>query len=196
MKTQQFLLASTMALALFLGVLAARGQAAPVVQGVWIMHAPENSVVNDLAIEGDTIWTATNGDGVIRWRRSDGSMTQLTTADGLASNKVRAIAVDPAGHKWFGTEGGASYFDGQTWTTYTTTHGLIDPKVTDIAIEENGHVWFATWGGVSEFDGQNWYAYTRPYGLPNNHVYTVAIDRAGHKWFGTPNGAAEFDGQT
>ena len=50
------------------------------------------------------------------WRRgaldgSDGSYVKYTTADGLAHDGVRAIAIDGAGRKWFGTHGGVSVYD-------------------------------------------------------------------------------------
>jgi ligand-binding sensor domain-containing protein len=80
-----------------------------------------------------------------------GTWTTYTTADGLADNNVQAIAVDGAGHKWFGTYGGASEYDGSTWTTYTTADGLVDNEVHAIAIDGAGHKWFGTEAGVSEF---------------------------------------------
>ncbi len=239
MRTGQFLLALTMASALFLGVLVACGQAVSVHAstaawpaafaatprpappeitstlaisptraatgtetpaakkgGVWVNHTAENPLVNALAVEGDYVWTATNGDGVVRWSRADGSFVRYTTADGLVHNTVRAVAIDPAGHKWFGTERGISEFDGRTWTTYTTTQGLAADKVVGIAVDPAGRKWFATWGGgVSEFDGRQWTTHTRAGGLPSNDVHIVAVDRRGHVWVGTPNGVGEFDGR-
>jgi len=70
----------------------------------------------------------------------------------LADDNVVAVAIDGAGHKWFGTiGGGVSEFDGSTWTTYTTTHGLADNNILAIIIDAQGHIWFGTFGGVSEF---------------------------------------------
>jgi ligand-binding sensor domain-containing protein len=65
---------------------------------------------------------------------------------------VTAIAIDAAGHEWFGTYGGGvSHFDGTTWTTYTTADGLASNGVSAIAIDAAGHRWFGTEGGVSKF---------------------------------------------
>jgi ligand-binding sensor domain-containing protein len=164
--------------------------------GAWTTYAPENTVVNAVVAEGDYVWTGTNGDGVIRWSRADGTFVRFTAASGLVDGRVRAIAVDGRGHTWFGTEGGLSEFDGQAWTTYTTTHGLAHDKVLSIAWDIGGRVWFATWGGVSQFDGHTWTLYNRTNGLPSDHVYSIAIDKTRHVWAATPNGAAEFDGQT
>ena len=65
--------------------------------------------VRDVAVEGNTLWAATEG-GVVRWDMASGNYVQYTTADGLAGNDVLAVAVDAAGHKWFGTNGGVSEF--------------------------------------------------------------------------------------
>ncbi len=90
--------------------------------GTWRNYTTGNEV-NALAVEGNYVWAGTTG-GVVRWNRTDGSYVKYTTADGLASNSVYAIAVDGAGHMWFGTPYGVSEFDGSTWTTYTTADGL------------------------------------------------------------------------
>ncbi len=59
--------------------------------------------------------------------------TTYTTDDGLAGNRVDAIAVTPDGVVWFGTDGGATRLDGETlraepqdeaWTAYTAEDGL------------------------------------------------------------------------
>jgi ligand-binding sensor domain-containing protein len=55
------------------------------------------------------------------------------------------------GAVWFGTTGGASRFDGETWTTYTTADGLAHDQVNAIAIGPDGAVWFGTSGGVSRY---------------------------------------------
>ncbi len=160
--------------------------------GIWRTYSNGN-YVNDLAVEGDTVWAATGG-GVVRWDRTAGTYVKYTTVDGLASNDVRAVGVDAAGHKWFGTNGGGvSVFDGTTWTTYTTADGLTDNDVQAIAVDGTGHIWFGTWGGgVSEFDGTTWTTYTTADGLASNYVYAIAVDGANHKWFGTSGGVNEF----
>jgi len=85
---------------------------APQSDGAWINYTNGNEV-NALAVEGDYVWAGTTG-GVVRWNRTDGSYVKYTTADGLAHNEVEAIAVDGAGHLWFGTPLGVSEFDGST----------------------------------------------------------------------------------
>ena len=55
------------------------------------------------------VWVGIDGKGVNEF---DGQTWRTyTEADGLTNNSVLAIAVDPAGPKWFGTRGGLSKFD-------------------------------------------------------------------------------------
>jgi hypothetical protein len=75
-----------------------------------------------------------------------------STLDGLASNWVSAIASDPAGNMWFGTDGGGvSKFDGAAWTIDTSANGLASNSVAAIASDLSGNMWVGTGGsGVSE----------------------------------------------
>lgn len=165
-------------------------------QGTWRTHASGNWV-NALAVESNTLWTATTG-GVMRWNMTDGSYVQyLRPQDGLLSNQVHAIAIDSAGHKWFGASEGISEFDGAIWTSYNTINsGLVHNSITAIAIDSAGGKWFGTdGGGVSEFDGTNWKSCnTSNSGLTDNRVTAIAVDKANHKWFATSaGGVSEFD---
>ncbi|MBU1749331.1 MAG: hypothetical protein KKA73_16725, partial [Chloroflexi bacterium] len=53
--------------------------------------------------------------------------TTYTTADGsLVSDTVNAVAVDEAGHTWFGTMGGVNRRSaGGAWSTYTTANSNL-----------------------------------------------------------------------
>lgn len=71
---------------------------------------------------------------------------------GLASNTVRAVAIDKEGNRWFGTWDGVSKFDGAAWTSYNTDNsGLVGNNVQVIAVDEAGDKWFGTDAGVSKF---------------------------------------------
>lgn len=107
--------------------------------GTWRSYTNGN-YVKSLVVENEYVWAATEG-GVVHWSRNDGSYVKYTTQNsGLADNCVWAVAIDGAGHKWFGTwGGGVSEFDGDTWTTYTIADGLTDNKVAAIAIDGAGH---------------------------------------------------------
>jgi ligand-binding sensor domain-containing protein len=80
-------------------------------------------------------------------------ITYNTSNSGIASNYVKAIAIDASGNKWFGTSLGGSKFDGKHWKTYDTSNsGLANDWVLAIAIDSSGNIWFGTNdGGVSKF---------------------------------------------
>ena len=129
-----------------------------------------------------------------------GTWTTYRASDGLASDYVLSIAVD-GDNVWFGTNKGASVFDGVNWTTYGTADGLVNKRVDAIAVDSEGNKWFGTQGGVSKFDGASWTTYhTSNSGLAFDRVSAVAVDQGGNIWFGTRftdgsgYGVSKFDG--
>lgn len=105
-------------------------------------------------------------------------------------NYVFSMAIDGEQNRWFGTwGGGASRFDGTTWTNFTTENGLAGNIVYDITIDpHDGAVWFGTNHGVSRFDDQNWMSITSKDGLANENVYAIAIDQHRRLWLGEKGG--------
>ena len=112
-------------------------------------------------------WFGTYGGGVsvldnrgTPFDRGDDAWTTFTSADGLASNFVFAIARDGRGRWWFGTYGGGvSVLDhggtpfgkqDDTWTAFTSADGLADNDVGPIVLDDGGHLWFGTNSGVGE----------------------------------------------
>ena len=41
---------------------------------------------------------------------------------------------------WFGTRGGVSRFDGETWTSYTTADGLVHDNVSVVEVAPDGRI--------------------------------------------------------
>src|SRR5690349_20333382 len=75
----------------------------------------------------------------------------FTTADGLASNEVTAMAVGPDNSDWFAGGGYVSHYlpgSNPEWEVFTTVPG----EVLSIAIQAVDSVWFgALNGGVSHY---------------------------------------------
>ncbi len=96
---------------------------------------------------------------------------------------------------WFGTSGGVSRFDGESWETYTQQDGLAGNDVRAIMQDEEGAIWFGTFdGGVSRFDGKSWITYAQQDGLANNSVHAIMQDKEGMIWVGTNSGGiSRFD---
>ena len=78
--------------------------------------------------------------------------TTYTTANGLASNNVRSIAIDSSGNIWFGTfDGGASKFDGTTFTSYNLANSnLGSNQINAVTTSPTGSVFFGAMGAGCE----------------------------------------------
>ena len=136
------------------------------------------------------------GSGSGHWRA-------YSEADGLAAGAVRSILQDRQGQFWFGTQGGVSRYDGQTFQTFTKDDELAGNGVSSIIQDREGSLWFGTDGGVSRYDpsassGQAaWTTFTIQDGLAHNRVRSMLEDREGNFWFGTQGGGvSRYDGET
>jgi hypothetical protein len=118
--------------------------------------------------------------GEARWH-------SFTALNGLGGNIVQAIWEDPQGRIWFGTEKGASRYDGASWLTYHSGDGLVDDNVWSISGDDQS-VWFATSNGLSQLTRDGWRHFSTDDGLPNNDVRAVLIDRNSTVWAGTFGG--------
>ncbi|HEY1014597.1 MAG TPA: two-component regulator propeller domain-containing protein, partial [Herpetosiphonaceae bacterium] len=114
----------------------------------------------------------------------------FTAENGLAGNIVQAIWEDGVGGIWFGTENGASRYDGREWQTYRVGEGgpgLIDNNVWAIT-GAGDDVWFATSNGVSRLRGGEWRSYGLADGLPIGDVRAILVASNGTVWAGTFGG--------
>lgn len=119
----------------------------------WKHHIPGEMIYN-IALEGNFIWCATDS-GVVRYSKSDGTIVRYTEKNGLANNKVRSIAIDHNGIKWFGTGNGVSSYDDNNWTNYRLEKVRPDPSLINSIIETNDHIiCFGTDLGLYTFDGK------------------------------------------
>ena len=122
--------------------------------------------------------------------RANGEWQTRTTANGLASNAVTALAIDPEGRVWVGTTRGITLLDHGRRRTYTVADGLAENWITAIALDRVGRVWCGTYGGgLSVWDGQRWATFdSANSGLPSDWVTALAADGLGRIWAGTLGG--------
>lgn len=111
-----------------------------------------------------------------------------TEADGLPSNRISHLAIDPAGQVWVGTPFGLSRFDGQRWANFTQANGLPSHLIEALAVDPAGRIWVAAYshqgGGVSWFDGQQWQPLLRENRLNDQSILALAADEQGFLWLG------------
>ncbi|MBH9552140.1 ligand-binding sensor domain-containing diguanylate cyclase [Inhella gelatinilytica] len=75
----------------------------PRFEAVHDAQAPQEGVVAMLEAQDGTLWFATTGDGLVRYR--DGRFSRLTREDGLPSNWILALHEDADGALWIGSNG-------------------------------------------------------------------------------------------
>ena len=136
---------------------------------------------------------ASENTGLGTRNRHDLSIFDVSGKETYNPNYVFAVLIDQHDHKWFGTwGGGASRFDGKSWTNFTTKDGLAGNIVYAIAMEKSGILWFGTNHGVSRYDGKSWVNYSRADGLIGDDIYTITVDKDHVKWFGQKGGVTKL----
>ncbi|HIG75904.1 MAG TPA: hypothetical protein EYQ24_15360 [Bacteroidetes bacterium] len=89
---------------------------------------------------------------------------RLTRADGLPSDYVLAVYPDRWGFVWFGTDAGATRWDGARAVTFGVDDGLPHPYVTGFAETADGTLWAATNGGLARRTETGWEPVASPGG--------------------------------
>jgi ligand-binding sensor domain-containing protein len=168
----------------------------------WTIFATSDDV-RTLAAQDNYLWAGGSG-GLVRWDRSDGSHRLFAVADGLASNIINVLLVDPQGTLWVGTEAGLSRYDPGTnrWTTFTTSDGLDADTILSLYYDAEGTLWAGTmYGdrGLNIFDNKTgWKAPDIPpltVDFPNLRTILRDDEGKGALWVGLGgDGVARFDG--
>ena len=123
-------------------------------------------------------------------------------ASGEGQNQYRAIAEDPRGALWLGTQfAGLQRFDPSTghFTIYRSRPGtagsLSNDQVNAICIDASGIIWVGTQSGLNRFnpDTQTFSVYYERDGLPNNRITGILEDQRGNLWLSTSHGLTRFD---
>jgi ligand-binding sensor domain-containing protein len=148
-------------------------------------NGPYGGEIRALTINsrGD-IFAGTFAGGVFRSNDNGGSWTAVNF--GLTSRFVYALAINPSGHIFAGTDDGVfrSTDTGDSWVAVKT--GLTNATVSALAINANGHVFAGTRGGGvfrSTDSGGIWIRVNT--GLANTDVLSLAINSSGHIFTGT-----------
>lgn len=172
------------------------------------------AMIRAITAHGDDVWIGTTA-GLLRYNRKADAHTLYTTEQGLLSDIILAIRVDPKGQVWIGTYGGGlsrlnpqgppdhqfvNYTPfgvgdtryGRDWSSYRPGEGIGDLWVYDLLFEPDGTMWAATWKGASRFDGRRFHTYTTDDGLVDKWVYTLQRAPSGTLWFGTEGGVTRY----
>ncbi len=122
--------------------------------------------------------------------------TTFATTDGLVDRRVRALAIDGQQRTWFGTQGGLSIWNGDSFFNLTGADGLPSETINTIWVDGET-VWIGTDEGLLRFADNRLQIFsmatTR---LPSNHITVLAKAEDGALLIGTDQGLARFIGTT
>jgi ligand-binding sensor domain-containing protein/signal transduction histidine kinase len=131
------------------------------------------------------LWAGTPN-GLARWNGQGWKV--YTTSDGLSENIVRAIAEDPEGDLWIGTENrGLNFFTAGKFIPYPATEsGLPGNDISCLYLDPDGVLWVGTSGhGLARFFRGKWTRYSTDDGLASNSIDYIIEDDGGCLWIGS-----------
>jgi diguanylate cyclase (GGDEF)-like protein len=170
-------------------------------------HGNQISAVREARTGG--LWVGTFDGGLVRMG-SDGHVAQVYRHDphqptSLASDDVRAILQDQAGHLWIGTPEGLDLLDPETGQSVhyrqdlSDAQSLRDSDIISLYEDESGLFWVGTRsGGVSRWNPHSWeLGGHRPEWLGGKPVTAFADAPDDRVWIGSLGGGLTlFDGAT
>ena len=122
------------------------------------------------------------------------SVQHLTTAEGLANNRVTAVYEDRVGTIWFGTESGLSRYDGKSFRNFTSPNAPLFYKdqqlinaINTIIADKTGKLWVGTRGDAFLYDGKKFTTLTHK-SEPFLNVSAILEDKKGNIWLSGNNG--------
>lgn len=163
------------------------------------------------------MWFTTLTEGVFKY---DGkTFKNITTKDGLCSNKVNSVIEDKDGLLWFATSKGLCSYDGNIFSNFplpqedfpsvspeTGLPSKVTEEVLSIIQDRTGDFWLGTLaGGAYHFDGKTFTSYLKFNGqihptasVYNNVIQSIVEDNSGNIWFTsmTHGGITRYDGKT
>jgi ligand-binding sensor domain-containing protein len=172
---------------------------------VWTYYTLPNGIrsVRTVAFDGENrkwIGTLTNGvlimdDAGTPWDPTDDpDFQQITTADGLTSNVITALAVDQDGTVWIGTNDGLYYY---SFGSLRQINVYYQDAITALMVDGVNNVWVGTNIGAgffstSTYASTHFTAASSP--LVSDQITSLACDpRTGAVYIGTGKGLSRVE---
>jgi len=146
-------------------------------------------------------WIGTDSDGIVILNDNgtpsdkidDPPLDRLTTANGLESNEITALAADRDGGVWIGTSEGLHYY---FLGSVTRRYGLPSDNISALAVDGASNLWVGTGEGLCVFF-ENAYQCTlftvNNSGLVNNEISALSLDpQSGMLYVGTSQGLSSL----
>jgi ligand-binding sensor domain-containing protein len=157
----------------------------------WSVAIAARAVI-DLEVFEGRLWGAVDPGGLLTYDPLTRDFTEVTTVDGLGSNRTRCLAVSPVGELWVGSAdaGITRIFPDGRMRFLTALPGQLN--VQGIAFSGDNAYYGGPEGGGRIVNGLPERSFKSENGLVNEDVRAVAA-REGKAWFGTAGGVSEFD---
>ncbi len=164
----------------------------------WLNYT-DGKCVNDMVMDGDSLWIATNG-GLTVIDTSGGNSFYYNHANsGLASNAVQKVLIDQNHNKWILSSLGVQELTANGWVNFTLPGQ--SQYIHTLEIDRNNNVWFIgedqntgspslftiNSGVVTAVDSMN-------SGLPRNNIRALTTDRQHNLWIITGECLVKYDG--
>ncbi|MEZ9368071.1 EAL domain-containing protein [Shewanella sp. 10N.286.51.B2] len=125
----------------------------------------------------------------------------LTISDGLPSSSITTLYQQKNGFIWFGTDAGASRYDGVNFTNFQFSlndkHHISNNYVTKIHEDTNGDIWIATEDGLNQLTTDNQIIIhdmkSSSNGLGSSWIIDIFEDDNNDLWFGTGSGVSHYN---
>lgn len=145
------------------------------------------------------MWFGTNGGAYIYdaslLEGQGGSLSNISTKDGLPDNNVNDILEDKDGNIWFATHyQGVCRWDGTSFTTISTKRRESGTEVWSLFKDRSGNIWFPIESfGVYCYNGESAINFHEKDGLASGAIQCVYEDREGRIWLGGWMGLFRYD---
>jgi len=116
--------------------------------------------INDVAIDGQYVWAATNS-GLVQYDTLTKTSTFYNRGNsGLPINGIHSIAIGTDGTRWLGTRIGLIRWQGNSFVVLNPASSQLN--ISRVRIDSIGDIWMHTsshYTSLRRFDGQNWTSY-------------------------------------
>ncbi|MEM7161947.1 MAG: SpoIIE family protein phosphatase [Bacteroidota bacterium] len=142
------------------------------------------SSVNHIQVDQNFIHISTSANGFIIYDRTNSSIQQFNTQNGLTHNEVSFSFKDSKGIIWLAMSGAVlNAIDGNEIIIFDHKKGLYPYDFTEILEDEQGKIWIASDGaGLYSYENEEFKNYNSTNGLHSNYLNSILCDKKGRIW--------------
>ena len=145
------------------------------------------------------LWVATYENGIYLFDDQKRLLRHLDKKNGLLSNSVQHLHVDPHEGIWLSTPDGMGYIPDtsrpEQYETFGYQQGLNDSYIRAIQEDAKGNVWVSTNNGISllKLTDKTFVNFNKYDGIPTNNFTGGAVEYGGKMYFTSLDGLCYFD---